>query len=161
MKIQNLLLVTVIAFVFLSCQSSSESSNLLEAKAELETISNSYHNAVKTVNVDSVTAFWTDDLQIYSHSLGEISGKEAFRKLLENFYPGLEIPEIRITSRELDVSENLAVEVTEFTEILIRDGGDPQNENGKYVAVWKKIDNRWRINKMVTLPFGKDEIHEQ
>lgn len=161
MKIKNLLFLTVIAFGFISCKPSDESPYIPEIKAELEATSNSYHNAVKTVNVDSVTAFWTNDLQIYSHTLGEISGKEAFRELLEKSYHGLEIPEIRITSRELDVSEYLAVEVVEFTEIMIKDEGDPQTANGKYVAVWKKIDNRWKINKMVTLPTGKDEIQEQ
>jgi len=108
------------------------------------------------VNVDSVTAFWTDDLQIYNTSSGEIFGKEALRELLEKLYPGVEIPEVRITSRELDVSENLAVEVVEYSEILIRDGGEPQNVNGKGLMVWKKIENKWRISILIGLPSGED-----
>jgi len=159
MKTYNLIIAFVIILGFLSCQSSNESSNKLELKKELEAVSNSYYNTIKTVNVDSVTAFWTDDLQIYNTSSGEISGKEALRELLENLYPGVEIPEVRITSRELDVSENLAVEVVEYSEILIKDGGDPQNVNGKCLMVWKKIENKWRINILIGLPSGEDEIH--
>ena len=149
----------VMAVGFLSCQSSNESSNLLVLKKELEVASNSYFNAIKTVNVDSVTAFWTDDLQIYNIPSGEIYGKEALRELLENRYPGVEIPEVRIISRELDVSEKLAVEVVEYFEIMIIDGGDPQNVNGKALLVWKNTENKWRINKLIGLSPGEDEIH--
>ena len=131
MKIQTLFIVLVIYLGFLSCQSSNESSNLQELKKELVAVSNSYYNVIKTVNVDSVTSYWTDDLQIYNTASGEIFGKEALRELLEKLYPGVEIPEVHIISRELDVSENLAVEVVEYSEILIKNGGEPQNIEGK------------------------------
>ena len=109
------------------------------------------------MNVDSVTAFWTDDLQIYNTASGEIFGKEALRELLEKLYPGVEIPEVRIISRELDVSEDLAVEVVEYSEILIKNGGDPQNIKGKGLMVWKKIGDEWKINKLIGLSSGEDE----
>jgi ketosteroid isomerase-like protein len=159
MKIQNLFIVLGVVLVFISCQSSNESSSLQELKKELAAVSNSYYDVLKTVNVDSVTAFWTDDLQIYNTASGEIFGKEALRELLEKLYPGVEIPEVRIISRDLDVSEHLAVEVVEYSEILIKNGGEPQNIKGKGLMVWKKIEDEWKINKLIGLSSGEDENH--
>jgi hypothetical protein len=31
---------------------------------------------------------------------------------------------------------------------------------GKYIAIWKKSDDVWIISKMVTLPLGEDEVHD-
>ena len=159
MKTQDLFMAFVFVLGFSSCLSSTDSSNLQGLKKEVEAASNSYYSTLKTVNVDSVTAFWTDDLEIYNTPSGEIFGKEALRQLLEKLYPGVEIPEARVTSRELDISENLAVEIVEYSEILIKDGGEPQNVSGKCLMVWKKVENEWKINKLISIPSDKDENH--
>ena len=39
------------------------------------------------------------------------------------------------------------------------DGGEPQNIQGKGLMVWKKIDNEWKINKLIGLSSGEDEDH--
>ncbi|MFC2090840.1 divalent metal cation transporter [Bacteroidota bacterium] len=51
---------------------------------------------------------------------------------------------------------SLSVIVVEYAEILIKDGGEPQNVSGKCLMVWKKIENKWRINKLIGLPSGED-----
>ena len=157
MKTKNLIILFVIVFSLLSCQPSNEGSNLQNLEKELVAVSNSYYNVLKTVNVDSVTSYWTDDLQIYNTASGEIFGKEALRELLEKLYPGVEIPEVRVISRELDISENLAVEIVEYSEVLIKNGGEPQNIVGKGLMVWKKVENKWKIHILVGLESGEDE----
>ncbi|UZR99735.1 YybH family protein [Chondrinema litorale] len=148
-------------FIFLlqACQSQDNATDNAEIIAKFEAVSDTYAEAVKSVDAQAVLSFWVDDLMIYRPSSADISGKPAFTKFIEDLYKKLEVEDIKIKSREVEVSNDLVVEIVSFTERLRIDGGEFQDIKGKYLAVWKKSGQTWKISKMVTLPEGKDEVH--
>lgn len=125
-------------------------------KQEIEEVSNLYLNTVKSLNVDQVLSFWMENLHIYRHSSEDVVGKNTLKEILEPAYKAMEVHEVDVISREIDVSGNLAVEVVEFSEKLSRNGGEAEDEPGRYIAVWNKTDEGWKISKMVTLKVWPD-----
>lgn len=125
-------------------------------KRKIEEVSGKYLNAVKSLNVEKVLSFWMEDLNIYRHSSDDIVGKKALKEVIEPTYQTLEVHELDVISREIDVSDNIAVEFVEFSEKLSRNGGDAEVELGRYIAIWKKTGDGWKISKMVTLKVWSD-----
>lgn len=146
-------LLAILLIGIIACQSKKEPADM---KKEIEEVSNYYLNAVKSLNVEQVLSFWMEDLHIYRHSSEDVVGKNTFKEILEPAYKTMEVHELDVISREIDVSGNLAVEVVEFSEKLSRNGGDAKDELGRYIAVWGKTDDGWKIRKMVTLKVWSD-----
>jgi len=156
-----------ITFLFLvlliisSCSQSAKQVNYENLRQEAESSMKAYVEAIMLANLDSTLSYWTDDLMVFRPS-GEISGKQAFRKMLEPVYQGLKVNQLMITSRNIDIADRIAIEVTEYSQNLSMDGAEPIDVNGKYVAIWVKetTGTPWKIQKMITMPQGKDDIHD-
>ena len=146
-------LLAILLIGIIECQPKKEPTN---TKQEIEEVSSEYLNAVKSLNLEQVLSFWMENLHIYRHSSEDIVGKKTFKEFLEPAYKTLEIHELDVISREIDVSDNIAVEVVKFSEKLSRNGEDAEDELGRYIAIWKKTDDGWKISKMVTLKVRSD-----
>ena len=157
MKSYSKFLLAILLIGIIACQPKEEPKI---TNQEIEEVSNEYISAVQSVNLEQVLSFWMENLHIYRHSSEDIVGKKAFKEILEPAYKTLKIHEINVISREIDISENLAVEVVNFSRKLRRDGKDPEDVLGRYIAVWKKTDDGWKISIMVTLKVGSSEIQE-
>ena len=143
-----------------SCSQSKKQENYETIRLEVEKRMDAYANSVKLVNVDSTLSYWSDDLKLYRPT-GEISGKEEFRGILTSLYQGLKVNQLKVTSREIDIADRIVIEVGEYSENITINGTEPQDVSGKYVAIWEKetLDVPWKIKKMITLPYGEDDIH--
>jgi ketosteroid isomerase-like protein len=146
-------LFTTLLIGLIACQSIKEPADM---KQEIEKVSNEYLSAVKSLNVEQVLSFWMEDLVIYRHSAEDVVGKNALREILEPAYKAMEVHEVDVILREIDVSGNIAVEFVEFSEKLSRNGGDVMDEPGRYISVWKKTGDGWKIRKMITLKVWSD-----
>ena len=67
-----------------------------------------------------------------------------------------------VRSRNVDIADRIAIEVTEYAQNLSINGAEPLDVKGKYVAIWVKetAGAPWKIQKMITIPQAKDETHE-
>jgi ketosteroid isomerase-like protein len=126
---------------------------------EVLEVSKQYMKAMKTLDVDKVLSFWADDLKLIRAG-EDINGKGELRGVLEKLYSGLDIEELKITSRNIDASDNLAVEYFEYSETLRMNNGPKQTITGKQISVWKKFDDGWRISKVTFFPSGDSDIHD-
>ena len=159
MKIYNLILLVLGTMLLFACNNQEQKSSSTDPHQEVERTWEQYVNAMKTVNVDSVIAFWADDLKLITRK-SDIDGKEALRDYLTPLYKGLTIHDLNATSTKMDVSDNLAVDVCEYSETISIDGGDKQTLTGKQVTVWKKIDDSWKISIVTIIPATPDPIHD-
>lgn len=126
---------------------------------EVLDISKQYMKTLKTLDVENVLAFWADDLKLIQKG-EDINGKEDFRKVLTELYKGLKLHELKITSRNIDASDKLAVEYFEYSETLSVNNDAPQTLNGKQISVWKKFDDGWKLSKVTIIPLSDDDIHD-
>lgn len=157
---KSIKLLLFFLLIFYSCSQSKKQENYETIRLEAEKRMDAYANSVKLVNVDSTLSYWSDDLKLYRPS-GEISGKKEFKEMLTTLYQGLKINHLEVTSRQIDVADRIVIEVAEYSENISINGAEPQDIGGKYVAIWEKesINVPWKIKKMITLPYGKDDIH--
>ena len=86
-------------------------------REEIETALQNYVDAVKTLNVNSVVDCWTEDSRFISIN-NDINGKKEFTEMLTQLYENLNIIELKARTTKLDVSDNLAVQMSEYSEIL-------------------------------------------
>jgi len=131
----------------------------MNSHQEVLDISKQYMKTLKTLDIDKVLTFWADDLKLIQKG-DDIDGKNDLRKVLGKLYKGLEIQELKITSRNIDASEKLAVEYFEYSETLSVNNGPSQTLTGKQVSVWKKFDDGWKLSKVSIIPSGEDDIHD-
>ena len=80
--------------------------------------------------------------------------------MLTELYKGLKLHELKITSRNIDASDKLAVEYFEYSETLSVNNDAPQTLNGKQISVWKKFDDGWKLSKVTIIPLSDDDIHD-
>jgi predicted ester cyclase/ketosteroid isomerase-like protein len=133
--------------------------NIKKSYEEILETADRYFETMQLLDADSVLAFWTDDLQMITRE-NVIIGKDALREILEKLYRSLELVDVKIRSRDIDATDKLAVEVFEYAETVRINNGEPQTLEGKQISVWKKIDNSWKISKVILIPTTDDPIHE-
>ena len=158
MKLYNSILLFLVTILFLACNQEQQLSST-DPYQEVKSTWDQYVNAMKTVNVDSVLAFWADDLKLIT-SESDIDGKDALREFLTPFYKGLTIHELNSSSTKMNVSDKLAVDVCEYSETISYDGGEMQTLTGKQVTVWEKLDDSWKISIVAITPTTPDSIHD-
>lgn len=159
MKLQNMILIAFAASLVFGCSNQEQPLSSADVSKEIQKTWDQYVIAMKTVNVDSVLAYWADDLKFVT-SEDDIDGKEALGDFLTTIYTGLTIHELNSTSTKLEVSDSLAVDVSEYSETISYNGGDMQTLTGKQVTVWKKMDDGWKISIVAITPTTPDPVHE-
>ena len=159
MKLQNMILLACAASLVIGCSIQEQPLSSADVSKEIKETWDQYVGAMKTVNADSVLAYWADDLKFIT-SGDDIDGKEALGGFLTSMYTGLTIHKMNSTSTKLEVSESLAVDVSEYAETISYNGGDMQTLTGKQLTVWKKIDDVWKISIVAITPTSPDSIHE-
>ena len=82
MKIYNLILLVLGTMLLFACNNQEQKSSSTDPHQEVERTWEQYVNAMKTVNVDSVIAFWADDLKLITYSA---ESGHPFRKLTDTF----------------------------------------------------------------------------
>lgn len=65
--------------------------------------SNAYIETYKSLNLDEMLKYWSDDLAFTNHEGDPISGKEEMRKFYEPIYENIEGVSLNIKTREFDV----------------------------------------------------------
>jgi ketosteroid isomerase-like protein len=159
MKLQNMILMAFAASLIFGCSSREQPISSEDVSREIKSAWDQYGIAMKTVNVDSVLAFWADDLKFITNK-DDIDGKEAMGDFLTAIYNGLTIHEMNSVSTKLEVSGSLAVDVREYAETISYSEGEMQTLTGKQVTVWKKTDDGWKICIVAITPTTPDPVHE-
>ena len=104
----------------------------------------SFSKAYVEGDIDRLTNLYTEDGKIFPNNSDIISGREAIRKRW-TLPEGVQILEHTVTPSEINIINNYAYDYG-YYEGKSR-GKDSKEESwkGKYVIVWKKIDNDWKI----------------
>ena len=105
-------------------------------------------------DIKGAVAFYADDAIIQSAGLPQVQGKEALSDLYRQFFAGRQVKEFSGTATNLEVSQSgdLAYE-SGINRMVFADPNGDLLDMGKYLAVWKKINNEWLI---VALSFTSD-----
>ncbi len=132
-------------FLFLTITHVS-AQNLIGEEAEMDIILKnieSFSQAVMEANYEGIGAAYTEDAKIFPNNRDIIHGREsitAYWKLPE----GTRISYHKITPEEIKIIGDEAYDYGYYEGATLKDGKESRWK-GKYVIVWKKVGDDWKI----------------
>ena len=103
-----------------------------------------FSSYVVTANYKKLSEAYTSDAKIFPSNMKIQAGTEP----IINYWKlpdGLAIIHHKIMPEEITIVENTAYDYGYYEGTTKKANGEASNWKGKYVIVWKKIDNNWKI----------------
>jgi ketosteroid isomerase-like protein len=143
----RLLLSTVAILV--SCTGSP---NDAPAAGEVSQAMQHYQAVARTVNPDSMAAFFTQSGALFEPGIPPIHTRDSIRAFLASF-PGVKVHIATATPDSIEVYGRTAYYWGEYHERLDFPGQPTSEQRGKFVAQWvRQDDGRWLIHRMFRVP---------
>jgi uncharacterized protein (TIGR02246 family) len=109
----------------------------------IDAANNQFMTAIAAGDAARVAAAYTEDGQLLPAHSDAVVGRPA----IEKFWAGAiasGVKNVRLTTLETDGHGDMAHEVGRYTLL----GNDAQVlDNGKYVVIWKREQDRWRLHR--------------
>jgi uncharacterized protein (TIGR02246 family) len=102
-----------------------------------------FMRAFKKGDAPNVASLYTAQGQLLPPNSEVVSGRAAIEQVWKSVM-GMGIKDARLESVEVDALGDTAVEVGKYT---LRGEGGQVLDNGKYVVIWKKEDDEWRLHR--------------
>lgn len=139
---KTLILVT---FLFISCSITSQINEGNQEDINM-IISNIKDFSVAVMNSDyqSIGMAYTIDAKIFPNNTDIIHGREAIIKYW-TLPEGVQTKYHKITPEEIKILGNEAYDYGYYEGTTLRSNGTESSWKGKYVIVWKKINQDWKM----------------
>lgn len=118
--------------------------NVSEDKERILKNSAAFSQAYMNKDAEAIANFYSEDAKIFPSNSVIISGRAAIKKRW-GFVKGLSDPYHKVTPSEIKVFNNYAYDYGYYEGSSIGKDGKENPFKGKYVIVWKKIENDWKI----------------
>ena len=140
LKFKNTILLFFLSLICYAQEYSGKGEDINQILKNIKEFSRAYVGA----NYDTLTAFYSVDAKIFPAGVDIIKGHDAIKKrwLLPK---GTKILSHKIVPREIKIIEDYAYEYGYYQGSTSSKEGQSSNWKGKYVIVWKKVNNDWKI----------------
>ena len=123
-----------------------------EPRAEIAAAMERYQVAARTVNPDSMAAFYTATATLFEPGIEPIVGREAIRAFLASF-PGATVQVATATLDTIEVHGPMALFWGTYFKRLDFPGQPTSEQAGKFVAQWVRgASGSWSIERMYRIP---------
>jgi uncharacterized protein (TIGR02246 family) len=126
--------------------------NEAATRAQIEQLRNDWIAAAERDDAATIAPMYVDDAVMVGTGTPPASGREAIQEALAQGFP--QSRNLRVTSRDLTVSGDVAYDYGEFSEEFTPPGGRSETRTGHYVVILKRqSDGNWKIVRHVsTMP---------
>lgn len=140
-------LIALVAAAQLACTSSPPGTQSSGDPAAVRRAGQAYLAALRTSNIDSMLAHWTDSATVLPPNEPVVRGRAAFRAFGEAFFRQLRVVDAEFTESDVTIGGDLAVERVAFSLTLQPvAGGAPITDVGKGVHVYRRqADGTWKL----------------
>ena len=141
----------------LSCTSASERPEPAAdavARAEVAAAMQRYQVAARSVNPDSIAAFYTPTAILFEPGIRPIHTRDSIRAFIASF-PGVRVEVATATPDTIEIWGNMALYWGSYFERLDFPGQPLSEQHGKFVAQWLgQADGTWLIQRLfrIALP---------
>jgi ketosteroid isomerase-like protein len=137
----------------LSCTSALEKPAApAAARADIEAAMQRYQVAARSVNPDSVSAFYTTTATLFEPSIPPIVSRDSIRAFMASF-PGVRVEIATATADTVELHGDMALYWGSYFEKLDFPGQPVSEQHGKFVAQWvRQADGSWLIERMYRIP---------
>ena len=121
-------------------------------RASVEAAMQRYQAAARTVNPDSMAAFYTVSGILFEPGIPPIVSRDSIRAFLASF-PGVRVEIATASPDTVEVHGNMALYWGSYFEKLDFPGQPVSEQHGKFVAQWlRQPDGAWLIERMYRIP---------
>ena len=152
-SLPHFLLVATATFLA-ACTTSSRDADTNQAVARQEVASamQRYQVAARTVNPDSIAAFYTPQAMLFEPGIMPIQTRDSIRAFIASF-PGVRVDVATATPDTIEVFGNTALLWGSYFERLAFPGQPVSEQHGKFVTEWsRQPDGRWLIQRFFRVP---------
>ncbi len=115
-----------------------------DARAAIEAANTSFEEALNKGDAKSVAAAYAEDASLLPPGEQMISGRDNIEAYWKGAI-GAGISKLDLVTKEVEASGNFAAEVGELTYEMPGSGGAKTAAAGKYIVLWKKEGDSWKL----------------
>lgn len=144
-KNYHFILLFVLCFGLFSCAPEEEEMDITQVRKAIEEANLKFGDAVRQGDAAGLAALYTEDATILPPSSEMIQGSQG----IEEFWNGIiqmGVKDAVLTTVDVSGSGDLAYEIGKFALTIQAEEQEPIEQKGKYVVVWKKMeDGTWKL----------------
>ena len=140
--------------LLLSCTAPESSAGAGDAdtRRELAAALQRYQAAARTVNADSVAAFYSPTATLFEPGINPIQTRDSIRAFMASF-PGVRVDSAAATPDTIEVFGGTAYLWGSYFERLSFPGQPQSEQHGKFVMEWvRQPDGAWLIQRLFRVP---------
>lgn len=143
----------VLATGLVSCAASARPAEDEDmARTQVDEAMQRYQVAARSVNADSVSAFYTGTAILFEPGIPPIQTRDSIRAFMASF-PGVKVEVATATADTIEIHGDMALYWGTYFEKLEFPGQPVSEQRGKFVAQWvRQADGRWLIERMYRIP---------
>ena len=143
------MLVLTLAVPFLvGCTTAPPPDTTAEDLQAIKAASEQVINANNQGDAATLAAYYTEEAKRLPPNSPMIVGRENIQASIQAALDA-GAGNLRITMIELSVSGDMAHEVGKYTSTTQPEEGEATSDNGKYVAIWKRVNGSWKIDVLI------------
>ncbi|MGI9550627.1 MAG: YybH family protein [Aurantibacter sp.] len=127
----------------IDCKKGESASANIE-KEKILTAAKNFSKAYMDGNLDAIANAYTGDGKIFPNNTPIIEGREAIRKRWE-LPEGVQVLHHELNPEEVNLLGNYAYDYGYYQGKTKKVNGNIDEWKGKYVVVWKKVENDWKM----------------
>lgn len=148
------LLLAIPAFL-LACAAPTRDADPGDAATAREAVAATlqrYQAAARTVNPDSIAAFYTPTATLFEPGIRPVRTRDSIRAFIASF-PGVRVDVATATPDTIEVFGGTAFLWGSYFERLAFPGQPVSEQHGKFVIEWvRQADGRWLIERFFRVP---------
>lgn len=145
-------LLIVLTFVTACDGGLRDRSTAAESRGEVAAAMARYQQAVRTVDPDAISAFYTEDGTLFEPGIAPIASRASIRAFVASF-PGVTVDSATATPDIIDVYDGTAYLWGSYFERLSFPGQPVSEQHGRFIAEWvRQADGAWLIKRHFRVP---------
>jgi uncharacterized protein (TIGR02246 family) len=104
-----------------------------------------YGAAASRGDIAAVAELYTDDAILLPPNAEMVRGKQGVKQFFDELKKTRGVPQVTLRTIELEELGDTANEVGELTLRIQPPGGEPVTDVGKYVVIWKRQGDAWKL----------------
>jgi len=140
------LLVVVICILFSHSFSFAQETDA-NVKSKISEYGDRYEQAMMNNDVNAILELHADNAIVLPSYEGIQKGKEQLRTLWQkDIESGNKVTNFEITTTDIQQEGNVIIEIGTYNVAIdMKDSDQPFNDTGKYLTIWEKQGNDWKI----------------
>jgi hypothetical protein len=151
-SLRSLLVATPLLLSCTAPAAHSDDADAAATRRELAAALQRYQAAARTVNPDSVSAFYAPTAILFEPGINPIQTRDSIRAFMASF-PGVRVDSATATPDTIEVFGGTAYLWGSYFERLSFPGQPQSEQHGKFVMEWvRQPDGAWLIQRLFRVP---------